>query len=80
MAHQMAGERRELTSRDDIDDIAAPVRFEPCAEFRIDHASSWPVCDACGWLDEDHAPVAPMIAVIRDLPRRRAVVPERKAS
>jgi hypothetical protein len=80
MAHQMAGERDELAGADEIDGVAPPVRFEPCAEFRIDHASSWPVCDACGWLDEDHAPVAPMIAVVRDLPRWREAVPERKAS
>jgi hypothetical protein len=80
MAQQMAGERDELASMEDVEDIAPPVRFEPCAEFRIDHASSWPVCDACGWLDADHTPVAPAIAVVRELPHRRAPLPERKAS
>jgi hypothetical protein len=62
------------------DGIAPQVRFEPCAEFRIDPTASWPVCDACGWLDGDHAPIETAIAVVRELPRRRAPLPERKAS
>jgi hypothetical protein len=60
-------------------DIAPPVRFEPCAEFRVDPTASSPVCDACGWLDADHAPNE-TVAVVRELPRRRAPLPERKAS
>ena len=38
-----------------IDDIAPPVRYEPCSEFRVDHDAPWAVCITCGWLDDDHA-------------------------
>jgi hypothetical protein len=38
------------------DELAAPVRWEPCAELRQDE--SGPVCAACGWSLEDHAPAA----------------------
>jgi hypothetical protein len=75
MAHQLDGGMAASP-----DGIAPPVRFEPCAEFRIDLTASWPVCDACGWLDSDHARIEPAIAVVRELPRRRAALPERKAS
>jgi hypothetical protein len=63
----------------ELGDIAPPVRFEPCAEFRVDYTAAWPVCVACGWLADDHATIA-AVAVVRELPRRRASVPERKAS
>jgi hypothetical protein len=60
--------------------LAPPVRFEPCADFRLDHDSTWAVCDTCGWLDDDHVrPEAPG-AVVTELPRRAVLVPERKAS
>jgi hypothetical protein len=63
-----------------LDGIAPPVRSEPCVEARVDHASAWPVCEACGWLDDDHATVETATAVVRELPRRRAPMPARKAS
>jgi hypothetical protein len=63
-----------------LEGIAPPVRFEPCAEFRVDHASVWPVCEACGWLDDDHSAVEAATAVVRELPQPRAPLPVRKAS
>lgn len=63
-----------------LDGIAPPVRFEPCAEFRVDHTAAWPVCGTCGWLDDDHPPVETAIAVVKELPRRRAPMPARRAS
>jgi hypothetical protein len=63
----------------DRDSFAPPVRFEPCAEFRVDHTAAWPVCDACGWLADDHAANAGS-AVVRELPRRSAELPTRMAS
>jgi hypothetical protein len=63
-----------------LDGFAAPVRSEPCAEVRVDPASAWPVCEACGWLDDDHAAGETATAVVRELPRRRAPMPARKAS
>ena len=63
-----------------IDDIAPPVRYEPCAEFRVDHDAPWTVCTTCGWLDDDHARPEAAIAVVTELPRRATRLPERKAS
>jgi hypothetical protein len=63
-----------------IDGVAPPVRAQPCAVFRPDHASGWPVCGACGWLDDDHAAVVAAAAIVTELPRRRVELPERKAS
>jgi hypothetical protein len=74
MAHQLDGGIAASP-----DGVAPTVRVEPCAEFRIDPTASWPVC-ACGWLDSDHAPIDTTAAVVRALPRRRAPLPERKAS
>jgi hypothetical protein len=74
MAHQAAGETAGL------DGIAPPVRVEPCAELRLEHDAPWPVCDACGWLEDDHAPVEAAGAVVTELPRRGAMLPERRAS
>jgi hypothetical protein len=62
------------------DTFAPTVRFEPCAEFGLDHDSPWAVCDTCGWLDDDHTRPDTPIAVVTELPRRAAPVPERKAS
>jgi hypothetical protein len=61
------------------DGIAPPVRLEPCARFRVEHTAAWPVCDACGWLADDHAGHAEE-AVVRELPRPVAELPARKAS
>jgi len=59
---------------------APPVRLELCAAFRVDDASAWPICDACGWLEDDH-PIVDADAVVTEFPRRRGVeMPERKAS
>jgi hypothetical protein len=74
MATQRVGETAT------IDGIAPPVRFEPCAEFRLDHDAPWAVCTTCGWLDDDHARPETPIAVVTELPRRGARLPERKAS
>ena len=63
-----------------IDDIAPPVRYEPCSEFRVDHDAPWAVCITCGWLDDDHARPEAAIAVVTELPRRATRLPERKAS
>lgn len=59
---------------------APAVRFEPCDELRLGHDSPWPVCDACGWLDDDHSRPDEPDAVVTELPRRTALLPERKAS
>jgi hypothetical protein len=75
MGHEMAGRVHEVASPDDL---APPVRIEPCATFRADCAKAWAVCDDCGWLEDDHAFVAP--AVVLELPRRAVRLPERKAS
>jgi hypothetical protein len=75
MGQQTADRVREVASPDDL---APPVRIEPCATFRADHASAWAVCDSCGWLEDDHAPVAP--AIVRELPRRAVPLQERMAS
>ena len=59
---------------------APPVRIEPCAEFRAGQDEVWPVCAACGWLEDDHAADERAGAVVTELPRRRVRLPERKAS
>jgi hypothetical protein len=58
---------------------APPVRTEPCAEFCVDDAAHWPICDVCGWLDENHT-LVDAGAVVTELPRWRAPLPERMAS
>ena len=62
------------------DALALTVRFEPCAEFRVDHDVPWAVCITCGWLDDDHARPEEAIAVVTELPRRATRLPKRKAS
>jgi hypothetical protein len=74
MAHQAAGTTATTEG------IAPPMRIEPCARFRLDHTSEWVVCDACGWLEDDHAPAEHGRAVVTELPRRQVRLPERKAS
>jgi hypothetical protein len=37
------------------DDVNLTVAFEPCCEPALDASSGSPVCEACGWLEEDHA-------------------------
>jgi hypothetical protein len=60
---------------------APAVRFAPCAAFRPHADALWPVCDVCGWLEDDHAGVhAPGGAVVTELPRRAVPVPQRLAS
>jgi hypothetical protein len=76
MGHEIAGGVHEVASPDDL---APPVRIEPCATFRADHAAAWTVCDTCGWLEDDHA-VEYSGAVVTALPRRGVRLPERKAS
>jgi hypothetical protein len=75
MAQETEGRLHETESPDDL---APTVRIEPCATFLADDASAWTVCDACGWLEEDHTPVAP--AIVRQLPPRAVHIPERMAS
>jgi hypothetical protein len=75
MGQQTTGRLHEVASPDDL---APPVRIEACATFLADDAAAWAVCDACGWLEEDHTPVAP--ATVRELPRRAVRLPERMAS
>jgi hypothetical protein len=65
--------------------IAPEVRLEPCAAFCAGRDAALPLCDACGWLEDDHAP--PITdgprregAVVTDLPRRYPPRIERKAS
>ena len=77
MGQQRAGRVRKVASGDDL---APPVRIEPCATFRADHASAWAVCDTCGWLDDDHRADQHAGAVVTELPRRGVRLPERKAS
>jgi hypothetical protein len=56
---------------------AAPyVRFEPCAAYEGDAASSFGCCAVCGWLSDDHE--AHARAVVARLPVRRTL--ERRAS
>ncbi len=60
-------------TRSTIDDgMAPPVRIEPCAELRVDYDADWPVCAACGWLEDEHASAVITGAVVTDLPRRHA--------
>jgi hypothetical protein len=58
----------------------SPVRFEPCEALRLVGESAIPVCDVCGWLEDDHAPPTTGGAVVTELPRRVAWRQERKAS
>jgi hypothetical protein len=58
---------------------APAVRFEACAAFHGYPGASWPVCDACGWLEGDHGEAA-VDAVVTELPRRYPPRIERKAS
>jgi hypothetical protein len=78
MAIQTTGETFEGAAS--VDAPAPAVRFEPCAELRLAHDSPWGVCDACGWLDDDHTRPDEPGAVVTELPRRAAPLFERKAS
>jgi hypothetical protein len=71
---------QEPDGTDGTDGAAPPVCFEPCAAFRDDQDEVWPVCAACGWLEDDHAAGERAGAVVTQLPRRRVQLPERKAS
>jgi hypothetical protein len=62
------------------DCVERPVRIEACAAFRADQSDLWPVCDTCGWLEDDHAADERTGAVVTELPRRRVRLLERKAS
>jgi hypothetical protein len=57
-----------------------PIRLEPCDELR--RADEWaiPVCETCGWLEDDHARPITAGAVVTRLPRRATPRIERKAS
>ena len=62
-------------------ETAPPIRLEPCAAFRVGHDAACPACEVCGWLADDHAgPNATRDAVVTELPRRAATVPQRLAS
>lgn len=52
------------------------VRFEACGQFAPDEADH-AVCEACGWLVEDHA--GDVAAAVAELPVRESV-PVRRAS
>jgi hypothetical protein len=58
---------------------APPVRTEPCADFCVDDAAHGPICNACGWLDEDHT-LVDAGAIVTELPRRGVQLPARIAS
>jgi hypothetical protein len=58
--------RNELL--DEQEDDLVYTAFEACVAFFGTGAGS-PVCGSCGWLDTEHAPV---VAVLRSLPRRVA--------
>jgi hypothetical protein len=63
-----------------LEGVAPPVRLEACAGFRPESAMAGRVCDACGWLEDDHAPPITGGAVVTRLPGRDAPRIERKAS
>ena len=63
-----------------VDGTAPPVRLEPCAELRVDHDADWPVCAACGWLEDEHAGAVLTGAIVTELPRPYMPQLERKAS
>jgi hypothetical protein len=70
-----------MTATTTSTDETAPVRLEPCAEFRLDHDAACPACEVCGWLEHDHSdPDTGGDAVVTVLPRRPASVPQRLAS
>ena len=66
----------ELTIFPTIDDdvLEALVALEPCGEFRAGFAADGHVCDGCGWLAQEHG------AGVVAFPRRRGVIPTRRAS
>jgi hypothetical protein len=59
---------------------APPIRLEPCDELRRADESAIPVCESCGWLEDDHARPVTAGAVVTPLPRRVTPRIERKAS
>ena len=57
------------------------VRLRPCAAFQFDPDAACPACGDCGWLEDEHpGAVEARGAVITELPRRRAPLPQRLAS
>ena len=57
------------------------VRLRPCAAFQFDPDAACPACGDCGWLEDEHSgAVDGRGAVITELPRRRAPLPQRLAS
>jgi len=61
-------------------DETPAVRLQPCAAFHFDPDADCPACGDCGWLEDEHAPPTTAGAVVTQLPRRRAQVPQRLAS
>ena len=59
---------------------ARPIRLEPCDDLRRANESAIPVCETCGWLEDDHARTVTAGAVVTQLPRRETPRIERKAS
>jgi hypothetical protein len=65
----------------DTDDLVNGS-FEACGQYRPGHDAA-PVCEACGWLDREHAPEPEeLVAQVRTLPRRARAgsTPRRLAS
>ena len=61
-------------------DETPALRLQPCAAFHFDPDADCPACGDCGWLEDEHAPPTTAGAVVTQLPRRRAQVPQRLAS
>ncbi len=62
--------RMQTITEIDADNEPVSAAFEPCGQFRA-RADAAPVCAACGWLDDEHAPESEAaIAEVRALPRR----------
>jgi hypothetical protein len=61
-------------------DETPAVRLQACAAFHFDPDADWPACGNCGWLEDEHARPTAVGAVVTELPRRRARVPQRLAS
>ena len=39
---------------ENLEQLAPPVRLEPCAAFRPDPDCPWCSCLSCGWSEDDH--------------------------
>lgn len=57
-----------MLDHEDLDRMAPSVWLEPCLRFADALDTPGGICDACGWLLEDHE--AAELAVVTVLPRR----------